>query len=87
MPKQDVTAEDQPVGPMRDTLPEGALMPTPSGLHFASFGFQEGPAPIEFGAMPEIMPPPPARPVLPPELRPDPQKPGLMSRLLGGTSS
>ena len=36
-----------------------------------------------FGAMPEIMPPPPLRPILPPELQDDAPKPGLLARMLG----
>jgi hypothetical protein len=36
-----------------------------------------------FGAMPEVMPPPPLRPILPPELQEEPAKPGLLSRILG----
>jgi Polysaccharide biosynthesis enzyme WcbI len=36
-----------------------------------------------FGAMPEVMPPPPLRPILPPELQTEPPKPGLLSRILG----
>jgi hypothetical protein len=33
--------------------------------------------------MPEIMPPPPLRPILPPELQGDGEKKGLFSRILG----
>jgi Polysaccharide biosynthesis enzyme WcbI len=36
-----------------------------------------------FRAMPEVMPPPPLRPILPPELQAEPTKPGLLSRILG----
>jgi hypothetical protein len=36
-----------------------------------------------FGTMPEVMPPPPLRPILPPELQDDSPKPGLFARLLG----
>jgi hypothetical protein len=36
-----------------------------------------------FGAMPEVMPPPPLRPILPPELQGDAPKPGLLARMLG----
>jgi hypothetical protein len=36
-----------------------------------------------FGAMPEVMPPPPLRPILPPELQTEPARPGLLSRILG----
>ena len=36
-----------------------------------------------FGAMPEVMPPPPLRPILPPELQTEPTRPGLLSRILG----
>jgi hypothetical protein len=36
-----------------------------------------------FGAMPEIMPPPPLRPILPPELQEDTPRPGLLARMLG----
>jgi hypothetical protein len=36
-----------------------------------------------FSAMPEIMPPPPLRPILPPELQNDPPKQGFLSRMLG----
>jgi len=36
-----------------------------------------------FGAMPEVMPPPPLRPILPPELQTEPTKPGLLARILG----
>jgi hypothetical protein len=36
-----------------------------------------------FGAMPEVMPPPPLRPILPPELQAEPPRPGLLSRILG----
>jgi hypothetical protein len=36
-----------------------------------------------FGTMPEVMPPPPLRPILPPELQGDAPKPGLFARLLG----
>jgi hypothetical protein len=36
-----------------------------------------------FGAMPEIMPPPPLRPILPPELQEDQPRPGLLARMLG----
>ncbi len=36
-----------------------------------------------FAAMPETMPPPPLRPVLPPELQPEPKR-GLMAKLFGG---
>lgn len=35
-----------------------------------------------FDAMPETMPPPPLRPVLPPELHPEPTKSGLVSKLI-----
>ena len=35
-----------------------------------------------FATMPEIMPPPPLRPVLPPELQPEPKR-GLMAKLFG----
>lgn len=38
-----------------------------------------------FAAMPETMPPPPLRPILPPELHGEPAKQGLMSRLFGGS--
>jgi hypothetical protein len=34
-----------------------------------------------FAAMPETMPPPPLRPVLPPELHPEPIKTSLISRI------
>jgi hypothetical protein len=37
-----------------------------------------------FSAMPETMPPPPLRPVLPPELQSEPVKRGLVARLFGG---
>jgi hypothetical protein len=33
--------------------------------------------------MPEIMPPPPLRPILPPELQNEPPKQGFLSRMLG----
>jgi hypothetical protein len=36
-----------------------------------------------FGAMPEVMPPPPLRPILPPELQDDAPKQGLFARILG----
>jgi hypothetical protein len=36
-----------------------------------------------FAAMPEIMPPPPLRPILPPELHGDSEKKGLFARILG----
>ena len=36
-----------------------------------------------FGAMPEVMPPPPLRPILPPELQGEPPKQGLFARMLG----
>jgi hypothetical protein len=36
-----------------------------------------------FSIMPETMPPPPLRPILPPELQGEPERPGLISRLLG----
>ena len=36
-----------------------------------------------FAAMPETMPPPPLRPVLPPELQPDREPKGLVARLFG----
>ena len=36
-----------------------------------------------FGAMPETMPPPPLRPILPPELQEDQPRPGLLARMLG----
>jgi hypothetical protein len=36
-----------------------------------------------FGAMPELMPPPPLRPILPPELQGEAPKPGLFARMLG----
>jgi len=35
-----------------------------------------------FAAMPETMPPPPLRPVLPPELHPEPLKTSLISKIL-----
>jgi hypothetical protein len=36
-----------------------------------------------FGTMPEVMPPPPLRPILPPELQDDAPKQGLFARILG----
>jgi hypothetical protein len=36
-----------------------------------------------FDAMPEVMPPPPLRPILPPELQGEPVKQGFLDRLLG----
>jgi hypothetical protein len=36
-----------------------------------------------FNIMPETMPPPPLRPILPPEMQGEPERPGLISRLLG----
>jgi hypothetical protein len=36
-----------------------------------------------FGSMPEVMPPPPLRPILPPELQDDAPRPGLFARMLG----
>jgi hypothetical protein len=36
-----------------------------------------------FGTMPEVMPPPPLRPILPPELQEDAPKQGLFARILG----
>jgi hypothetical protein len=39
-----------------------------------------------FSAMPETMPPPPLRPILPPELQPETARRGLMARLFGGKS-
>ena len=36
-----------------------------------------------FDTMPELMPPPPLRPILPPELQDDAPKPGLLARMLG----
>jgi hypothetical protein len=36
-----------------------------------------------FNIMPETMPPPPLRPILPPELQGEPERPGFISRLLG----
>ena len=47
-------------------------------------GFQEEPAPA-FATMPESMPPPPLRPVLPPDL-PESERPSLIARLLGSKS-
>ena len=42
-----------------------------------------GTADSPFAAMPETMPPPPLRPVLPPELQPEHEKRGLISKLFG----
>ena len=36
-----------------------------------------------FGTMPEVMPPPPLRPILPPELQDEGPRPGLLARMLG----
>jgi hypothetical protein len=36
-----------------------------------------------FSAMPEVMPPPPLRPILPPELQGEPPKQGLLARVFG----
>jgi hypothetical protein len=36
-----------------------------------------------FGTMPEVMPPPPLRPILPPELQDEGPRPGLFARMLG----
>jgi hypothetical protein len=40
-----------------------------------------------FGSMPEVMPPPPLRPILPPELQGDAPRPGLFARILGKKQS
>jgi hypothetical protein len=42
-----------------------------------------GAADRPFGTMPEIMPPPPLRPILPPELQDEAPRPGLLARMLG----
>ena len=76
-------ADGSPVAPVRDVLPAGAPLPV-SNLHFASPGFKEPSEPTDFAAMPESMPPPPTRPVLPPDSHIEADKPGLLARLLGG---
>jgi hypothetical protein len=48
-----------------------------------AFSDLSGAAERPFAAMPEIMPPPPLRPILPPELQGDGEKKGLFSRILG----
>ncbi len=87
MPEQGAPAiEDQTIAPTLDELTARSLAPASSGLHFAAPGFEERNAPTEFGAMPEVMPPPPPRPMLPPDVEPEPHKPGLIARLLGGAA-
>ncbi len=55
--------------------------PAQDGLHFAAPGCEEKPTP--FGAMPETMPPPPVRPLLPPDSAQEDRR-GWLGRLLGG---
>jgi hypothetical protein len=47
------------------------------------FGDLAGAADRPFDTMPELMPPPPLRPILPPELQGDAPKQGLLARILG----
>ena len=55
--------------------------PLHGGLQFTSPGCEEQPTP--FGAMPETMPPPPVRPLLPPDST-QTERRGWLGRLLGG---
>jgi hypothetical protein len=66
-----------PLPPAQDlieVLPR--MLPTTRGLA----GIEESP----FASMPETMPPPPLRPVLPPELHPEPMKRSFVAKLFGG---
>jgi hypothetical protein len=74
--KVDTTALAAPGNELIDVLPR--LLPVFTDL--------SGAAERPFSAMPEIMPPPPLRPILPPELQNDAPKQGLFSRILGRKS-
>jgi|GEM_PF-2209517 len=66
-----------PLPPAQDlieVLPR--LLPTTRGLA----SIDDSP----FSSMPETMPPPPLRPVLPPELHPEPMKKSFVAKLFGG---
>jgi hypothetical protein len=64
-----------PLAPAEDLIP---LLPSMLPNTRSMAGTVDKP----FNAMPESMPPPPLRPVLPPELHPEPVKTSLMSKLL-----
>jgi hypothetical protein len=70
-------AAAQPGSDLIDVLPQ--LLPAFTDLA----GTTERP----FAAMPEVMPPPPLRPILPPELESDGEKRGLFARILGRKST
>jgi hypothetical protein len=63
-----------PVQELIEVLPR--MLPTTRTLA----GIEESP----FSSMPETMPPPPLRPILPPELTQEPVKRSLVARLFGG---
>jgi hypothetical protein len=71
--KVEAAALAAPGSELIDVLPR--LLPV--------FNDLSGAADRPFSAMPEIMPPPPLRPILPPELQNEPPKQGFLSRMLG----
>jgi hypothetical protein len=75
--KVEAKALSAPGSELIDVLPR--LLPVFNDLSSA--------ADRPFSAMPEIMPPPPLRPILPPELQNDPPKQGFLSRILGRKSA
>lgn len=84
-------AAEQPdlsgVSASSSTILSGApLLLRPASQVPAAYSMQDfiGLPETAFSAMPEIMPPPPLRPLLPPELEPAPARPGLMAKLFGG---